>query len=83
VRIRPAKGRGPACAALWRSSIPTAGAYECNQSHSNAVTLNVGQAIVKAVECNLVEEDRPVAYQGCSLQFPILPYEIKTFKVWF
>jgi alpha-mannosidase len=59
-------------------------AYEYKQSRSSEVTLNFGQAIRKAVECNLVEEeDRPVAYEGCSLRFPILPYEIKTFKVWF
>ena len=58
--------------------------YEYKQSRSNAVTLSFGKAIRKAVECNLVEEeDRPVETQGSSLQFPILPYEIKTFKVWF
>jgi len=57
--------------------------YEYKQSRSNAVTLSFGKAIRKAVECNLVEEDWPVETQGSSLQFPILPYEIKTFKVWF
>jgi alpha-mannosidase len=39
---------------------------------------------VKAVECNLVEEDeQPVEFEDKSVRFGIKPYEIKTFKVWF
>ena len=58
--------------------------YECKQYRSNAVTIRFGQAIRKAVECNLLEEDEaPVKYQGYQLTFAIKPFEIKTFKIWF
>jgi alpha-mannosidase len=58
--------------------------YEYQQSRSNQVTLKFGQRIQRAVECNLIEEeDRPVEFAGDSLRFPILPFEIKTFKIWF
>jgi len=58
--------------------------YECKQYRSNAVAVKFGQPIRKAVECNLLEEEEePVAYQGRELTFPVRPFEIKTFKVWF
>ncbi|MGB8984681.1 MAG: glycoside hydrolase family 38 C-terminal domain-containing protein [Anaerolineales bacterium] len=58
--------------------------YECKQFRSNAVTIKFGQPIRKAVECSLLEEEEePVAYQGSELTFPVCPFEIKTFKVWF
>jgi alpha-mannosidase len=58
--------------------------YECKQYRSNAVTIRFGQAIRKAMECNLLEEDEaPVTYQGNHLTFAIKPFEIKTFKIWF
>lgn len=58
--------------------------YECKQYRSDAVTIRFGQAIRKAVECNLLEEDEaPVTYQGNHLTFAIKPFEIKTFKIWF
>jgi alpha-mannosidase len=58
--------------------------YECKQYRSNAVTITFGQPIRKAVECNLLEEDETrVDYQGNQLTFPVNPFEIKTFKVWF
>jgi alpha-mannosidase len=58
--------------------------YECQQSHNAAVTLSFGQSVRRAVECNLVEEgEKPVDYQDNRLTFPIGPFEIKTFKVWF
>jgi alpha-mannosidase len=59
-------------------------AYECKQYRSNAVTITFGQPIRKAVECNLLEEDEtPVAHRGDQLIFPVKPFEIKTFKIWF
>jgi alpha-mannosidase len=58
--------------------------YECKQYRSNAVTLTFGKPLRRAVECNLLEEDAvPVTYQGNRLLFPVQPFEIKTFKVWF
>ena len=58
--------------------------YECKQYRSNAVTITFGHQIQKAVECNLIEEDQdPVTYQGNQLTFPVKPFEIKTFKIWF
>ena len=58
--------------------------YECKQYRSNAVTLTFGQPIREAVECNLLEEqEAPVDHQGHTLTFPIKPFEIKSFKVWF
>ena len=58
--------------------------YECKQYRSNAVTLTFGQPIRKAVECNLLEEEgAPVDHQGHTLTFPIKPFEIKSFKIWF
>lgn len=58
--------------------------YECKQYRSNAVAITFGQSIRKAVECNLLEEEEtPVAHQEDKLTFPIKPFEIKTFKIWF
>lgn len=58
--------------------------YEYKQCRRSAVHLTFGQPIRKAVECNLIEEDeRPVSYSSNRLAFPITPYEIKTFKIWF
>jgi alpha-mannosidase len=58
--------------------------YECKQYRSNEVTITFGQPIQKAVECNLLEEDEvPGVYDGNQLRFPIAPFEIKTFKIWF
>ena len=58
--------------------------YEWKQCRSDQVRLLFGKPVVRAMECNLVEEqDRALAFEGNSLSFPILPFEIKTFKVWF
>lgn len=58
--------------------------YETKQCRSNAVMLNFGRTIARAVETNLVEEgERTVGHDGRTLTFPIQPFEIKTFKVWF
>lgn len=58
--------------------------YECKQYRNNAVTMTFGNSIKKAVECNLLEEDEtPVGYRGKQLTFPVKPFEVKTFKVWF
>jgi alpha-mannosidase len=58
--------------------------YEGKQYRSNRVKIIFGQPILKAVECNLLEEDEtPVAYQGTQLIFAVKPFEIKTFKIWF
>lgn len=58
--------------------------YECAQSRSQAVNVEFGLPLRKAVECNLMEEDeQSVDFAGRRLIFPIKPFEIKTFKVWF
>ena len=58
--------------------------YESHQVRSTGVRLSFARPIRNAVECNLVEEDeRPVSFSGAGLTFPIRPFEIKTFKVWF
>jgi alpha-mannosidase len=57
--------------------------YECKQYRSNAVTITFGQPLLKALECNLLEEEATtVAYQGNQLTFAVRPFEIKTFKIW-
>jgi alpha-mannosidase len=58
--------------------------YEWKQARHNAVGLRFARPIRRAVECNLVEEkERPVEHDAERITFPIAPYEIKTFKVWF
>jgi len=58
--------------------------YECHQARATAVHVTFGRTIRAAQECNLVEEaDRPASFAGAVLTFPIRPFEIKTFKVWF
>ncbi len=58
--------------------------YESKQSRHDEVRMTFGQPIRKAVECNLIEEDeQPARFTDRVLTFPILPYEIKTFKMWF
>jgi alpha-mannosidase len=57
--------------------------YEAYQTRVTTVSLDLGRPIRRAVECNLIEEgEQPVAFAGRRLTFPILPFEIKTFKVW-
>jgi alpha-mannosidase len=58
--------------------------YEYKQYRSPAVRVRFDRGVRRAVECNLVEEgEEPVEVQGDCLTFPIQPFEIKTFKVWF
>jgi alpha-mannosidase len=58
--------------------------YECMQSRVGAVRLKFGKQLKRAVETNLIEEgDISVVYEKDCLVFPIMPFEIKTFKVWF
>jgi alpha-mannosidase len=58
--------------------------YEFEQRRNQAITLRFGRQVARAIECNLVEEgEGPVDYYGEEIRFPILPYEIKTFRVWF
>lgn len=57
--------------------------YEYGQCRLKNVHLRLGQAICKAVTCNLVEEqEEPVAWEGNTLTFDLAPFEVKTFKVW-
>lgn len=57
--------------------------YEYKQFR-NKTKVTFAEPIKKAVECNLIEEEERVAhYQDKTLSFPITPYEIKTFKIWF
>ena len=59
-------------------------AYEGRQYRNPAASLDLGRPIARALETNLVEEDEhPVAFSDQRLTFPIGPFEIKTFKVWF
>jgi alpha-mannosidase len=58
--------------------------YENQQARHPAARLDLLRPIARAVETNLVEEgDEPVQHAGRTLTFPIQPFEIKTFKVWF
>jgi len=58
--------------------------YESQQSRRRGVRLTFGRLLRRAVECNLVEqEERPVVFDPGGVTFDILPFEIKTFKVWF
>ncbi len=58
--------------------------YECEQSRARGVRLTLGRPLRQAVECNLVErEARAVEFDAQGITFDILPFEIKTFKVWF
>ncbi|HEX6293473.1 MAG TPA: alpha-mannosidase [Herpetosiphonaceae bacterium] len=57
--------------------------YECQQFQRNRVSLSFGQPIRRAVVCNLLEEDQePARHDDRAITFGIVPYEIKTFKVW-
>jgi alpha-mannosidase len=59
--------------------------YEAQHSRHQRVELAFGQPISRTVECNLVEEgESPVEIvDGNKITFPITPYEIKTFRLWF
>jgi alpha-mannosidase len=58
--------------------------YEPYQNRHDAASVHFGLPLRHAVECNLVEEGEvPVDYEGNTLTFPINPFEIKTFRVWF
>lgn len=59
--------------------------YEAQHSRHQRVELLFGQPISRAVECNLIEEgESPIdVIDGSKIAFPITPYEIKTFRVWF
>jgi alpha-mannosidase len=58
--------------------------YECMQNRVGAVRLKFGKPLKRAVETSLIEEeDIPVIQEQDCLVFPIMPFEIKTFKVWF
>jgi alpha-mannosidase len=57
--------------------------YESMQCRCSA-GLTFGQPILRAAECNLMEEEEiPVEYEHNRLVFTIAPFEVKTFKVWF
>lgn len=58
--------------------------YEAKQFRLSEVTVRFGRSLVRAVECDLMEEQTaPAQYQGNELRFAVAPYEIKTFRVWF
>ena len=57
--------------------------YE-NMQYRSTARLTFGKSILRAMECNLMEEDdRAVEHDRDGLDFSIAPFEIKTFKVWF
>lgn len=58
--------------------------FEYKQYRKDRVELKFAREIENAVECNLIEEDaRGIDFSGNRISFPVKPYEIKTFKVWF
>lgn len=58
--------------------------YEAEQYRAAAVRLRFGRPLRRVQACNLVErEGRDWPCDGDTVTFPIAPYEIKTFKVWF
>jgi alpha-mannosidase len=58
--------------------------YEPYQNRYAFVNLRFALPLRHAIECNLVEEgEMPVQYEDDTLTFPINPFEIKTFRVWF
>jgi alpha-mannosidase len=58
--------------------------YECMQYRADGIRLRLHRPIRKAVLCNLVEEgETPAAIEDGEIVFPLRPFEIKTFKVWF
>ncbi len=58
--------------------------YEFEQSRRHRVRLSFCHPVRHAVESNLVErEERPVDFDPGGITFDILPFEIKTFMVWF
>jgi alpha-mannosidase len=58
--------------------------YEAKHERHNIVTVRFSLPIRRAVECSLIEESAsPVDFEGSTLTFPIAPFEIKTFRVWF
>lgn len=58
--------------------------YEFEQSRRHRVRLSFCHPVRHAVESNLVErEERPVDFDPGGITFDILPFEIKTFIVWF
>lgn len=57
--------------------------YEYKQARGN-VNLFFAQPIQRIVECNLIERDeKALTFDGTRVTFFIVPFEIKTFKVWF
>ena len=58
--------------------------YEYQQMGSAAVHVRFGTPVRRAVECDLMEENpQPVQHDATGIHFPIRPFEIKTFRVWF
>jgi alpha-mannosidase len=58
--------------------------YESRQQRARGVRLSFARSLARAVECNLVEEEeQDVEHNPDGIVFNILPFEIKTFKVWF
>jgi hypothetical protein len=58
--------------------------YEGRQIRSGAVRLRMGRPIRRAQLVNMVEQrGEELAPDGDTLVFPIAPYEILTFKLWF
>lgn len=58
--------------------------YEYQQMSNPAVRVNFCKSLCRAVECNLMEEEfQPVQYDEQGITFPIRPFEIKTFRIWF
>jgi len=58
--------------------------YEYQQMGCAAVHVRFGTPVRRAVECDLMEENlQPVQHDATGIHFPIRPFEIKTFRVWF
>lgn len=58
--------------------------YEYQQMGCAGVHVRFGTPVRRAVECDLMEENlQPVQHDATGIHFPIRPFEIKTFRVWF
>lgn len=57
--------------------------YECSGARG-PVNIELGKTPVRVTECDLMERDeQPMALNGNSFEFPIKPYQIRTFRVEF
>ena len=58
--------------------------FESHGVRNPGFTCNLGRALLKVVECNLLEEETgSVDFRDDQISFPVKPFMLKTLKVWF